>query len=135
MQQSCLLLLKGTIEKCQNNFGRSILGYYVTTSPSKKQEGMRIIQAAAVSYYFEDGLSCWSRKPVAVPITAEVRNEASEAGQARARENDRPGVLTRDVECSLQLTRRPVFMSVSQLASRLLTVIETSQKKNKKKPQ
>lgn len=78
------LLLKGTIEKCQNNFGRSILGYYVTTSPSKT-EGMRIIQAAAVSYYFEDGLSCWSRKPVAMPITAGVRNEASEAGQARAR--------------------------------------------------
>lgn len=45
---------------------------------------MRIIQAAAVNYYFEDGFSCWSRKPVAMPITAEVRDEALEAGQARA---------------------------------------------------
>lgn len=45
---------------------------------------MRIIQAAAVSYYFEDGLSCWSRKPVAMPIIAEVRDEAREAGQAKA---------------------------------------------------
>lgn len=45
---------------------------------------MRIIQAAAVSYYFEDGLSCLSRKPAAVPITAEVREEAREAGQTRA---------------------------------------------------
>lgn len=45
---------------------------------------MRIIQAAAVSYYFEDGLSSWSRKPVAMPIIAEVRDEAWEAGQTRA---------------------------------------------------
>lgn len=45
---------------------------------------MRIIQAAAVNDYFEDGFSCWSRKPVAMPITAEVRDEALEAGQARA---------------------------------------------------
>lgn len=45
---------------------------------------MRIIQAAAVSYYFEDGLSCLSRKPVAMPIIAEVRDEAREAGQTRA---------------------------------------------------
>lgn len=80
---SFLLLSKGSIENCQNNFGRSVLGYYVTTSLSET-EGMRIIQAAAGSYYFEDGPSCWSRKPVATPITTEVRHEASEAGQARA---------------------------------------------------
>lgn len=80
---SFLLLSNGSIENCQNNFGRSVLGYYVTTSLSET-EGMKIIQAAAGSYYFEDGPSCWSRKPVATPITTEVRDEASEAGQARA---------------------------------------------------
>lgn len=45
---------------------------------------MRIIQAAAGSYYFEDRLLCRSRKPVAVPIGAEVRDEVREAGQKRA---------------------------------------------------
>lgn len=90
---SFLLLSNGSIENCQNNFGRSVLGYYVTTSLSET-EGMRIIQAAAVSYYFEDGLSCWSRKPVAMPITAEVRDEASEAGQGW---DDRPNELTQMV--------------------------------------
>lgn len=69
-------------ERCHNNLARSILGHYVTTSLQRR--GMRIIQAAAVNYYFEDGFSCWSRKPVAMPITAEVRDEALEAGQARA---------------------------------------------------
>ncbi|KAK5932563.1 hypothetical protein CgunFtcFv8_004256 [Champsocephalus gunnari] len=49
---------------------------------------MRIIPAAAVSYYFEDRLSCLSRKPVAMPITAEVRDEGWEAGQTRASGQD-----------------------------------------------
>lgn len=103
MQTSLLLLWSGGIENCQNNFGRSVLGYYVTTSLSQT-EGMRIIQAAAVSYYFEDGLSCWSRKPVAMPITAEVRDEASEAGQERAH-----GTTGQDVEFSLQLSCRAEY--------------------------
>lgn len=89
---SLLLLSNGSIENCQNNFGRSILGYYVTTSLSET-EGMRIIQAAAGSYYFEDGPSCWSRKPVATPITRGegwgLRGRSGEGGW-----NHRPNGLT-----------------------------------------
>lgn len=49
-----------------------------------KDRGDEDYQAAAVRHYFEDGLSCWSGKPVTMPITVDVRDEASEAGQARA---------------------------------------------------
>lgn len=60
---------------------------------------MRIIQAAAVSYYFEDGLFCLGRKPVAMPIMAKVRDEAWEAGQTRASGQD-GGVVVQSVNCA-----------------------------------
>lgn len=60
---------------------------------------MRIIQAAAVSYYFEDRPSCLGRKRVAVPIIAEVRDEAWEAGQTRASGQDE-GHVERSVSCA-----------------------------------
>lgn len=59
---------------------------------------MRIIQAAAVSYYFEDGLSCLGRKPVAMPIMDKVRDEAWEAGQPRASGQDE-GDVVQSVNC------------------------------------
>lgn len=54
-------------EKYHNNLGKNSPGL-LCHRISSKTEGMRIIQAAAVSYYFEDGLSGLGRKPVAMPI-------------------------------------------------------------------
>lgn len=60
---------------------------------------MRIIQAAAVTYYFEDVLFYLGRKPVAMPIMAKVRDEAREAGQTRASGQD-GGDVVQSVNCA-----------------------------------
>jgi len=90
------LALEQHSEKHHHNLGKNSPGYYVIPS---KTEGMRITQAAAGSHYFEDGLLCWSRKPAAVPIRAEVRDEAREAGQKRASGQDE-GHVEQSVDCA-----------------------------------